>query len=151
MLCYVAVSAGSCGSAWENALLYCCVSGQLWERVGSLVGDVVLRKWRCCWVRQRIFVHASHLQEMPRNVYFCSYLAKAVAAGNVTEARVRLMVGRIFTAMYALNMITDPSPYTPTANVTTAAHASTCMRRCACGRNLRSERGSLAFRCEHCM
>ena len=62
-------------------------------------------------------------QEMPGGVWFGKRLAAAVAAGNVTVAKIDDSVLRILTPMFAVGQFDTPNPNKGDTNVTSAAHS----------------------------
>ncbi|WP_194174233.1 glycoside hydrolase family 3 C-terminal domain-containing protein [Luteimicrobium xylanilyticum] len=66
--------------------------------------------------------------EMPGSTYFGTALKTAVQDGQVPTSRVDDMVTRILREEFRFGLVTNPSPDTPDADASTAAHVATARK-----------------------
>ncbi|WP_052457146.1 glycoside hydrolase family 3 C-terminal domain-containing protein [Streptomyces sp. AcH 505] len=63
--------------------------------------------------------------EMPGGYFYADFLAQALASGQVSQATLNTMVGRVLTQMFSFGLFDKPHTGSPTATVTTDAHKAT--------------------------
>ncbi|WP_329458450.1 discoidin domain-containing protein [Streptomyces sp. NBC_01497] len=63
--------------------------------------------------------------EMPGGYFYADFLAQALANGQVSQATLNTMAGRVLTQMFAFGLFDTAHTGSPTATVTTAAHQDT--------------------------
>ncbi|MCF3962951.1 discoidin domain-containing protein [Streptomyces fuscigenes] len=63
--------------------------------------------------------------EMPGGYFYADFLAQALANGQVSQATLNTMVGRVLTQMFAFGLFDKKNTGSPTATVTSAAHQDT--------------------------
>ena len=74
-------------------------------------------------------VNAGLTMEMPNGYFYADFLSQAVAAGQVSHgARIDTMVSRVLTQMFAFGLFDKAPSGSPTATVTTAAHAQVALQ-----------------------
>ncbi|WP_432828930.1 glycoside hydrolase family 3 C-terminal domain-containing protein [Dactylosporangium sp. CA-092794] len=66
--------------------------------------------------------------EMPGGYFYADFLRQAVANGQVSAAQLDLMVTRVLTPMFAFGLFDKAPTGSPSANVSTAAHADVARR-----------------------
>ena len=73
-------------------------------------------------------VNAGLTMEMPNGYFYDSLLSQAVSAGQVTAAQIDTMVSRVLTQMFAFGLFDKAPSGSPTATVTTPAHAQVALQ-----------------------
>jgi beta-glucosidase len=73
-------------------------------------------------------VNGGMTMEMPGGYFYADFLSQAVAAGTVTTAQVNTMVTRVLTQMFAFGLFDHAPSGSPTATVTTPAHAAVALQ-----------------------
>jgi beta-glucosidase len=82
--------------------------------------------------------------EMPDDLYFGAALASAVAAGEVSQARLDDMVGRMLVSLLRIGVLDDPPTGDPAATVTSAEHLALAREAASAGITLvRNRAGAL--------
>ena len=66
--------------------------------------------------------------EMPNGYFFADFLKQAVQAGTVSQATLDTMVSRLLTQFFAFGLFDKAPSGSPTATVTTAAHAAVALQ-----------------------
>jgi beta-glucosidase len=66
--------------------------------------------------------------EMPNGYFYADFLNQAVTAGTVTTAQIDTMVTRVLTPMFAFGLFDHAPTGSPTATVTTPAHAAVALQ-----------------------
>ena len=73
-------------------------------------------------------VNGGMTMEMPNGYFYADFLSQAVAAGTVTTAQINTMVTRVLTQMFAFGLFDHAPTGSPTATVTTPAHATVALQ-----------------------
>ncbi len=73
-------------------------------------------------------VNGGMTMEMPNGYFYADFLSQAVTAGTVTTAQINTMVTRVLTQMFAFGLFDHAPSGSPTATVTTPAHASVALQ-----------------------
>ncbi|HEV2344371.1 MAG TPA: glycoside hydrolase family 3 C-terminal domain-containing protein [Actinocrinis sp.] len=73
-------------------------------------------------------VNAGMTVEMPNGYFYADFLNQAVAAGTVTTAQIDTMVTRVLTQMFAFGLFDHAPIGSPSATVTTSAHAKVALQ-----------------------
>jgi beta-glucosidase len=66
--------------------------------------------------------------EMPNGYFYADFLSQAVSSGQVTTAQIDTMVTRVLTQMFAFGLFDHAPIGSPTATVTTPAHAKVALQ-----------------------
>jgi len=73
-------------------------------------------------------VNGGMTMEMPNAYFYADFLSQAVANGQVTTAQIDTMVTRVLTQMFAFGLFDHAPVGSPTATVTTPAHAAVALQ-----------------------
>jgi beta-glucosidase len=73
-------------------------------------------------------VNGGMTMEMPNGYFYADFLSQAVANGQVTQAQIDTMVTRVLTQMFAFGMFDHAPSGSPSATVTTPAHAQVALQ-----------------------